>query len=328
MKFFLTITFISAVLLSFATQMEKEQKIPPPPHSPYDWIITYRQKIKNHFTRPENAYLIFSFIANDRSMISSYTKRAFKKINLQFLLSPSGIHLAGLLFCFNFFIQKIKNKLIKRLITVSILVLVFWIPQIYAVKRMALLRILFHLKYFLGKFTKWQVSLEQVFIIVFLFSFILGHFHASPLGFTYSFIFLGTFFSFRHASKFFLVLGLYSTQLLLALFSGDSVSLLSIPCGLLGGFLFTLLFPIIFIFLSTFWLFEINWIEPIVRLFVLYAHNAARILRGTYTFPSVFLLLFVWVLIFMPEISKKKYLFLILFLFLHTNITAAPSIFH
>jgi hypothetical protein len=121
----------------------------------------------------------------------------------------------------------------------SILSSGLFLTSMESLKRLLLLRILLQVKFL----SKIKITIEHVFLITFAASFLIGDFKNSPLSFVYSFIFLGTFFSLRDYSKLTLIMGLFSTQLIIGLFMGEKVSLLAIPAGLLGGFLFTMIFP-------------------------------------------------------------------------------------
>lgn len=127
------------------------------------------------------------------------------------------------------------------------------------------------------------------------------------MGFIFSFAFLGTFFALRDHSKLMLICGLFSTQLILALFLGDKVSLLSIPFGLIGSFLFTLLFPIFVLFLMTFWMIPINWVEPLLKIYVVGIKFTAKSLNGSFTSSSIFLIMAIWLVMFCNN-SNRKYI--------------------
>lgn len=318
MKFFILISLLSALLLGITIQ-EGRQKIRPATKRIPDFLISYRQKIRDRFDRPENAAILFSFITGDKNGISPYTKNAFKKDNLSFLLSPSGIHLSGILLFIGFFLKRIKSKRLKRLSNIAFLSIAFFLPSFDAIKRLSILRIFFQFKFL----SKLKLSVEHIFMLTFFISILIGGFSRSPLGFIYSFIFLGTFFSLRNFSKIILILGLFSTHLILALFMGEKVSLISIPVGLLLSFLFTFIFPVLLLFLATFWLIPLNWAEPIIRIFVLIIHYSAKFLNGSFTSSSLFLIAAIWCLMMLKH-SKSKCAAVLILIFLHTNTAMTP----
>lgn len=321
MKFFLLVSLLTALLLGITIQLGL-QKMPMATRTTPPFLAKYKSQIKEHFKRQENANILFSFITGNKNGISPYTKKAFKKVNLSFLLSPSGIHFSALFVFVAFFLKKIKIKWVRYLTKIFFVASVFFFPNFESLKRLGVLRLLFQLKFL----SKMKISLEVMFFLTFIISFILGQYKASPLGFIFSFAFLGTFFSLRNNSKLILILGLFSTQLILALFIGDKVSLLSIPCGLFGSFLFSFLFPVFVLFLLTFWFIPINWVEPILRLYVTSIQLTAKFLNGSFTSSSIFLILAIWVLMF-HKASTRKYVAFCLLLFLHTNTAMNPVIY-
>lgn len=314
-------SFLTALLLGTTVQLGLHTTVVPEKVTPI-FLNHYKNKVKDHFKKPEHANILFSFITGNKIGISPYTKKAFKKVNLSFLLSPSGIHLSAILMFFMYFIKKFKNRWMRTLLKFSAVSSVFFLPSFESVKRMGVLRILFQFKFL----TKTKISLEKVFFLTFLISFCLGHYKSSPIGFIFSFAFLGTFFSLREYSKLILICGLFSTQLILALFLGDKVSLVSIPIGLFGSFLFTLMFPLMILFLLTFWMIPINWGEPLLNLYVIAVKYAAKSLNGSFTSSSIFLIVAIWILMFYKK-STHAYIIFALLLFLHTNTAMNPVIY-
>jgi len=321
MRFFLIVSFLTALMLGTTVQLGLHSTpVPARPIPPF--LARYKNQIKEHFKKPENANILFSFITGNKTGISPHTKKAFKKVNLSFLLSPTGIHFSALFIFVTFFIRKFKNKWVRSLLKLTAVSSVFFFPNFESLKRLGILRILFQFKFL----TKMKISLEMIFFLTFFLSFVCGQYKSSPVGFIFSFAFLGTFFSLRNHSKLILICGLFSTQLILALFLGDKVSLLSIPFGLFGSFLFTLLFPLLVLFLLTYWMIPINWAEPLLKVYVTGIKFTAKFLNGSFTSSSIFLILAIWLLMFYKN-STQKYIALSLLLFLHTNTAMNPVIY-
>lgn len=321
MKFFLIISFTTAIMLGITMELGlqkttvPERKIPP-------FLAIYKSQIKDNFEKRENANILFSFITGNKVGISPHTKKAFKKVNLSFLLSPTGIHFTALFVFIVYFIKKIKLKWLRNITRALVVSSVFLFPNFESLKRLGVLRLLFQLKFL----SQLKISLEMIFFLTFIISFLLGQYNISPIGFIFSFAFLGTFFSLREQSKLILILGLFSTQLILALFLGDKVSLLSIPFGLLGSFLFSFLFPLLVLFLLTYWFIPINWAEPLLKIYISGIKITAKCLNGTFTSSSLFLILAIWLLMF-DQNSNRKRIGILFFLFLHTNTAMNPVIF-
>lgn len=308
--------------MAYATvQSGLSQVIPPKMLLPAA-LGAYQHKIKKSFKRPEVANVLISFFTGNKNGISPYTKKSFKRVNLSFLLSPSGIHLSSLLIFIFYFIKKIKNKWLRHLTKASSLLTILFLPGFESIKRLSFLRLLFQFKFL----AKIKLSIIHVFILMFSISFFMGHYKTSPLGYIFSFAFLGTFFSLQHFSKIQLVFGLFSTQLILALFLGDKVSLLSIPIGLFGSFVFSFLFPLCIVFVATYWIIDINWIEPLLRFYIVAIQWSSKNLNGTFTSSSLFLIMAVWI-IMMMNLSHLRRIALVMCIFLHTNTAMTPAIF-
>ncbi len=321
MKFFLFISLLGATLLGFTIQMGLHEIRLPDLRVP-GFLSNYQLKIKNSFKGPENANVLFSFLTGNKNGISPYTRKAFKKTNLSFLLSPSGIHLSAVLLLLGFFLKKIKQKWIRHISQSLFLISFLFLPQFFSLKRLVILRLVLKVNFF----AKLKFPFEKVYLLTFIISFIIGHFHASPLSFIYSFMFLGTFFSLRDYPKMILILGLFSSQLIIALFMGEHVSLIAIAVGLIGSALFGLLFPFVLLFFASFWIFQINWIEPLISFFLSFVKTSSVLLQGSFTSSSIFLILATGTLLH-ASYSRKKMVTFALFVFLHTNTAMTPSIF-
>lgn len=321
MKSFLILTIFCAFCLGITVQLQlnkkssAEARIPP-------YLKSYCEDIKAGFKKPENANLLFAFLMGVDKGISPYTKKNFRSNSLGFLLSPSGVHLGGFFLLINFFLKRIKKKSLKKIINVLILGSLFFLCQQDAVKRLSLLRI----GVFANRFFKNPFPFEWVFLGIFLIAFISGHYYSSPLGFLFSFYYIGTFIFLGDQSRLVLIAGLFSNQLVIALFMGTKVSFFSVLTGLIGVSLFSILFPLFIIYFLTYWLFPFNWVELFINFYSLMLKYSAKLLTGTFTSSSVFLFLFLWTLLLCKDRRVKTALAGI-FLCLHTNSAMTPVLF-
>lgn len=280
--------------------------------------------IKNHFKRPEYANLIMALFTGQKLGISARTSKDLKKVNLIFLLSPSGFHLGATFLLFQSLLGLIVHQRLKKVF--APLFLLLFAIQAYFLSHQAFIRSLSLRTLARGKFKfKLKINIEMMVVLIFILSFCMGHYHASPLSFIMSFAFLGTFISLKDYGKIHLVLGLFLIQLILNLFLAQKVSLLSIALGLLGVFIFKYLFMLILFYLMTFYIYPSNWIEPFVKFFMLGVRFFAIELRGTFTSSSIFLIFALCVLFFMKH-SKSRIFFIAIFFFLHSNTAKAPAI--
>jgi hypothetical protein len=317
MRFFAFITLISAILLFISKPFEvkvNSVKVEIP------ILIKARQRaFKESFDRPQNANIAWAMLTGEKFGISPKVKADFRDLELGFLFSPSGLHLAAFLIPYYFLIKRIRNKKtarILRLITFSWIL--FFVPFL-AMKRIAFLRLLLILQ----SLFKRRFPIEILFLITFLFSFLANHFQASPLGFILSFLFIGTFISFKDKPRAHLFLGLFSSHLLLAFFSGNDFSFLSIIVNFPIIALFSCFIPLIILYLCTFSWIDFNWIEGMVRLFILIVHWGAKIIQGSFMSSTIFLLVAVWIILL-----KKDKRYLVIVLLLHGNIVNSPSFFY
>lgn len=267
------------------------------------WILTLHQNLLRYFTRPQNANFLFSILTGQKGGLSARLVNDLDKLNLRFILSPSGLHLAGFLF----FWKKGKKML-------PIYLACWLLPTFYSLKRLALLR-------FFSLFNK-KIKSINLFYLTFLISFLCGHFFKSPFGFTYSFLIVGTFFSIGYINIFKAFLALSASHLLIAIFQGNDFSFLGLLFSLILVNLFSFLLPLIFIFIGSFFIFPSHWLEPFIRFFIVLIHYAAKLSQGTFITSSVMLLCCLWILL----LNKNKW-WIMVCLILHSELVHAPAIY-
>lgn len=321
MKSYMRLSIGIALLLGIIVQLGWTENKLPESRIPYVFA-KYSSEIKSSFRRAEYGNLFFAFIFGVKQGISPETRNAFKKNNLGFLLSPTGIHLSGLFLLLNFFLNRFTNKKGKKRVKIFLLTLLLFIPNQDSLKRLAFLRLSFQLR----GLTKRKISSSHVFLFVLIVSFCAGHFFHSPLGFLISIFYIGTFFFVSEENRFRLFVILFANQILLAIFLGNKVSFLSVICGATGILFFTFLFPACLTFFSLYWIIPVNWIEPMINIYVYLLKQSASFINGTFTSASIFLLISVWCLLHLNEWKIARAGF-IMCLFLHTNTAMTPSFF-
>ena len=311
MRFFAIITLISAFLLAFGNTTE--QKRMPRLSSSTD---IHGELFKKSFTHPQNANIAWAMISGEKKGISPNLLKDFKALDLLFFFSPSGIHLSAILLLFFFLINKLTNKKTSRILKFGFLIGAYFLPFL-AIKRIVILRLLIILK----RSFKYKISIEILFFTTFIISFFLGHYQASPMGFIMSFLYIGTFLAFSDQSRVHLFLVLCSSHLLIVFFNGAEFSflatLLSLPCVAM----FSFLLPFIYLNLGSFHFLRINWIEIVIRYFILMIHWSAKLTIGSFMSASFFLLIAIWIILF-----KQKKRYLLIALLLHGNALQAPMI--
>jgi hypothetical protein len=277
-----------------------------------------KSELKTQFSNPQLAILAWAMATGEKKGLSPKISREFNLLGLGFLFSPSGIHFSILISVIIFLIKKCPYKKLAKCFQLGFLILVYTLPYL-AIKRIVLIRLIFFFKSWMK--LKWNFSIEIMVIGVFIISYFLGHYQESPIGFIYSFLFIGTFIAFRDHSKLSLILGLCSSQMLIACFGSGEFSFLAILISLPTIFIFTLISPLLFFYLFTFQFIHFNWFEPILKTFMGLIQFESQIVVGSFMNVTLFLFWAIWILILKKE---KKYFFIAILL--HGNLVFAPTI--
>jgi hypothetical protein len=174
--------------------------------------------------------LINAYLTGQKNGLSKTLKKIHQDLNLQHLMTPSGLHLASLLVILGFFFKNPKAQFAFLLI-LGILVWPYY--GLDSFKRMILF----------GLFRKnplRPLSLKSSFFLTFAFAFALGQYLRNPLSFCLSFIFIGALIYTKNRLSTFITLGFL--QIIIANWFENSFS----PMGILIGLCLSLLSPIIF----------------------------------------------------------------------------------
>ena len=321
MKNYFVLCLLTALFMGVATEYKLHLNNRPTVRVPA-FISHYGQDVRSSFKRPEYGNLLMSFLLGVKQGISPQTRKAYEMNGLSFLLSPSGVHLTSFFLLLSFVLKRFVTSSKLKWIKISVLFLLLILPTAQNLKRLALLRILFHAKTLWGK----KLSTSIILLTVFFISFCLGHYFESPYSFAISFLYIGTFFLFTDQSRFKFILALFANQILIGVFLGSKVSIFSVLTSLVGVFIFSFIQPLCLVYFFTFWFCKVNWIEPIINLFTLTLKFSMKMLTGTFTSTSFFLLLAIWALIHLNNHKQRSLIFMILLLF-HTNTSMTPCLF-
>lgn len=314
MRSFTIITLLSAFLLIWNNPYNTTSQ---PHHQTLPEIIKNKEQgFNNTFQNPQNAKILWALLTGEKTGISKKTKRIFNDLELGFLFSPSGMHMAAFLSLILILPRKLKDKKILYILQWVFLIMALFLPYL-AMVRISILRILILLQRFLKK----RMNIEILFYLTFLISLTIGHLKESPLGFIFSFLFLGTFIALRDYSKLTIIIALFSNQLLISLFSGKEVSLIALIFNLPFIGVFSLLLPFFYFYLLTFSWIHWNWVELFIKFFIITLKWVAQFTHGTFFNSSIFMILAVWIVLL-----KKRKRYLIIVLFLHGNNANAPSL--
>lgn len=317
MKFFLTIFLLSALMLTLGKPFSEKYRRPKPSKSKVLTYLPARKVLLESFEVSRNGHALRAFLTGEKEALSPKLKSQFDQLELGFLFSPSGLHLSGFLLLWVLLLKKYCPKRIAVWLKFFITLAFYFFPS-FAIKRIVILRVLYFLKGRLKK--KWKI--EPLFFLTFILSWLCGHYEASPAGFIMSFLFMGTFISLRDQSRLTLILGLFTSHLLISAFNGNEVSLPALLLNIPLLSYFTVLMALSGFYLLTFQLVEFNWIEPLIAGFLWLIKKCAKLVIGTHINASLFLLLGMWIYFF-----RKDKKLLVLCFFLHANLANSPSFF-
>jgi len=142
-----------------------------------------------------------------------------------------------------------------------------------------------------------------------------------PGSFMASFLYIGTFIALADQPKRQWLLALIANQLLLALIwklaFNPIATVMSLPLYLLTSWLV----PLGYGYLFTFKWLSINWIEPMVHLYISLIKFSAKLAHSFATAPSLMFLLLIWMILW-----KAKPMWIALVMMLCGSLAVAPTI--
>lgn len=258
-------------------------------------LFAFQQiKINKHFKRKDLAALTNALCAGNKRSVSKPQINQLNRLNLLHLLTPSGLHLSSLLlFAYPLLkFLKRRNRKIYWLVEFSLVALLYWGTSLYSAKRVALLRQILIFK------QRIKIPLYPLFLVTMFCDYVLGNYHASALSYVYSGVFLGGILCCENRPKWQMPFMLFSCQILLSFFSTGTFYFLGSIIGLLVTPLFSLVFPIFFLF---YWIAPFHgWLEAMIS----YCWSGCEFLSqlalksGGVSIP--FLILYILPLFFLP----------------------------
>jgi len=194
------------------------------------------------FTNSKATALLMAYLFGHKNLLLPTIKKSYQMLNLIHLFSPSGLHLSSALFLFlPFSWMGKKSKQIATLMKLFLLILLFFIPKFYALKRMAFLKI--------GQILniKFNLNLEPlyIFFLVFIIDLTFGTFKYSPVGFLISFLFIGLLIINNHRAKIVMIFYLIFAQMICSTFLKQPFYPLSIFFSLFLTSVFVVIFPVV-----------------------------------------------------------------------------------
>lgn len=209
----------------------------------------------------------------------------FKRLGIIHLLTPSGIHLASILFV----LKKILNKKIITILILALLTLLSFLSGFYSIKRICIF-------YILNQKIK---STKYSFILTFIIDLIVGGYADSPLSFALSFMFWGTIL-FSGESKVLILINLYICQVISSFFLNSPINLLSLFINPIITSLFSAFFSILSF---NYWLNYISYLDGLALSFLNYFSNTVIYLDTNLIFATTYISSVFLLIVFIP----KKY---------------------
>jgi hypothetical protein len=170
-----------------------------------------------------------SLLTGRAGPVSKWMKERYKLLGLNHIFTPSGFHLSAVLWPIKIFLKTQRMQLgLYLLIGLSF----FFLPGMSALKRMLTI-----------KSSQNIFGFRTGFILAIIFDLVWGTFQDSPLGMTYSLMFLGLIYSGRTGLV--LAFWIFIAQMMIAYFQGSFISPFLIILNPLLSLIFGLIMPVL-----------------------------------------------------------------------------------
>lgn len=278
------------------------------------FLIHHKEVVEKYFDNPNLSSVLFSYTVGGQKGVSQSVINSHKNLYLIHLFTPSGLHLSSLFFFLTPLLSFLKFKSFNYFFLASLLLTIppFFLDGFWAVKRVTFLRLL----WLVFRKIPLKLSLFSIFILAFSLDFIFGTFKASPLSFTYSFLFLGMIFSSQKWPSIWLPLFLMLGQFIVCFYLQTPFFPVNFFLGFFLTSFFSLLFPIFFL---SFCFPQISLIAKFfLSIFLFLVKYSSAFLKNSPSF-SISLDGLLLILLFISNLEfRKKGLCLIFFAFFHS----------
>ena len=170
-----------------------------------------------------------SLLTGRSGPVARWMKERYKLLGLNHIFTPSGFHLSAVLWPLKQFLKTSRSQLTLYLL---LGLCFFFLPGMSALKRMLTI-----------KSSQKIFGFKLGFILAICFDITMGTFQDSPLGMTYSLMFLGLIYSGRTGLV--LAFWIFLAQMMIAYFQGSFISPLLIVLNPLLSLLFGMIMPIL-----------------------------------------------------------------------------------
>jgi hypothetical protein len=251
-----------------------------------------------------------AFLCGDKKGIKRNTLKAYKKLNLYHLFTPSGIHYSCLLILLAPILLLLKkvNKKFETTIKILLYLSPWCLPGFYSLKRIGSMKAIKMVPFFK------KIPFVFIFFFYFFIDYFLGTRSYSPMSYNFSFLFIGVILLAHKESYLKLSLYLFIGQMLYACVFKQTVN----PLSFIFSFSLTALFSPIFILIMTEnFLPKLSYLETMTNFFT---RNFNELVQLSFKLispvgdliPSIFLILSCYLFI-----QNKKFS-AIFFLLIHS----------
>ncbi len=266
--------------------------------------------------------LLDGFVMGSAGSLPPLIYKKYRDLALLHLFTPSGLHFTSFLrplkltqkISFSFF--KGQGITLFSFLLLCFSFLIFYLPKLYSLKRIVLLRFCRSLCLSLGKV---KIDSYLFFLLVMTLDLLVGTYQYSPGSFSYSFLFLGIIYLFKDRPLWQISLAFYLAQLLASFFTQEQLPFLTLFFGPLLTALFTFLFPLFILLkiLSPLYLF--SWPILLFHQLVLGSHFlcdfSPRLFTDTFLLLPLFLFFYA---LYQKKISLKMVSFASILIYLNS----------
>lgn len=273
-----------------------------------DW-----HRLKKSFHHPNLGGLGYSYLTGFMGGVQKEDLMIHRALGLQHLFTPSGMHLTSILLAFNFILNRLfKHKKILIIINILLSASLFFLPELYPLKRMAILRLFILFLTFYAK----EKNIFALFLISFFLDFLWGTYRYNPLSFTLSFLFLGTVLAMSESPPIYLPFAILGANIFIAYFFHQKIYLIAPFFNAILNSLFIFVFPGIVAGYITRITFLWEWPMMIYNWFIHAFYWPTKMTPLVEV--DFFILLIPFIFSFFSRYPYLKYIFFTLALFLHS----------
>ena len=224
--------------------------------------LRHFQEAKSRVTPNELTLLELweSMLTGRVAPLDRWLRQEYKTLALAHVFTPSGFHLSAILWPVMFFLRKRRHKVgLLSFIGAGLL----FLPGQSALKRMTLV-----------KLQQQFFGMKTGFLMAMVLDIFWGSFSGCPLGFTYSFLFLGIIYS--GAKGVTIVVWFFIAQVMIAFIQGSLISPLLLLISPVINFVLALILPFLFLFAWPLWGWQLSiglWLLKFVQGLVSFSYS-------------------------------------------------------